>query len=106
MADEMDFKFLADFDGDFGPVGFVLVGQNDVFNSETSGGEDFFFNTAYAHDASAETDFTGHGDIGADTAMGEQGGEGGNEGYARAWAVLGGGSGGDVDMDVVFAVIA
>src|SRR5215469_11230940 len=97
MADEMDFEFLADFDGDFGPVRFVLVGQNDLFYSEASGGEDFFFNTANAHDASAKADFASHGDIGADAPMGEERSQGGNQGYASAWAVFRGSAGGDVD---------
>src|SRR5690606_34565494 len=50
----------------------------------------------------AEVDLAGHGDVLVHAPVREEGGEGGVHGAAGGGAVLGHGSGGNVDVDVVF----
>src|ERR1051325_11357405 len=99
MADEVDFHFLPDFVGGFGPVAAVLFGENDLLETGASGGEDLHLEAADAQDSAAQTDFAGHGEVGADEALGQERGQGDGDGGAGAGTILGGGSGRDMDVE-------
>ena len=77
--------------------------DEDGFDAGAHGGEQFLFESSDREDGTAQADFAGHGDISADWAAGELAGEGGEHGHACAGSVLGGGSGGYVDVDIVFS---
>src|SRR6266498_3043402 len=102
MADEVDFHLLADFVGRLGPVALILFREDDLLEPGAGGGEDLFLDPADAENAAAQTDFPGHGEVGADEPLGQERSEGDGDGGAGAGPVLGRGSRGDVDVDVVF----
>jgi hypothetical protein len=99
-SDEVDLHALADFGGDFGPVFTVVLGEDDLAETGAVSGEDLFLDAADGEDAAAEADFSGHGEVGAESSLGEEGGQGECEGETGAGAVFGGGSGGDMDVEV------
>ena len=105
VVNEMDFEFLADFGRDFKPVVAIALGQNDLFEASAGGSEDFFFDTANAKNAAAQADFASHANVGTDEAVGQQGGERGDDGDTSAGPVLGRGARGDMHVDIALVVI-
>ena len=101
----MHFQFGADLGGHILPVGLVTFGQNHLFQTKPRCRQDFFLDAAYAQDPAAQTDFTGHGEIGAYPAPRQQGGERGDYWHTRAWSVLGRRPGRNVNVKIAFAVI-
>ena len=56
--------------------------QRAIAQAEAVGGEDLGLDAADRHDAAAQGDLTGHGDVVADDPAGEQAGERGRHGDA------------------------
>src|ERR1700722_5366594 len=106
MRDEVGFEFGAHFRRRFFPVRLVLIRQDYFLDAEPLRGEDFFFDAADAEHASAQADFASHGDVRTNFTFGQQRSKGGNDGYARARAVFGRGAGGNMDVNIEFAVVA
>ena len=86
--------------------GSILLRQYDVLDAESGGGQNFFLDSAHAHNTAAQADFPGHRHIRPDPPLGQQRSQRGDQTVTPALGPsFGVAPAGHVNVNVVFAVI-
>ena len=98
-----EFQFLFRFLWNIDQIFFVQLRNDDGGNAGPHRAQTFFFQPANWENESAQSDLTGHGDIGTHGSIAEKRSERGEHGDAGGRSIFRHGAGGNVHMDVVLA---
>ena len=99
VVSQDEFHFFLNMIRQIAQVFLVFFRENYPLDSGPAGGKDFFLDAAHRQNQTALGDFAGHGGVASHRPTCIEGGKGSGDGCSCRGAVLGNGTGRDMNMD-------